>query len=404
MGEGFDIGFQAGSALANGVAQWKSIQLDRAQRKEFDGVMSLVAQRRGMVKSAAGIEEAQMLEQLKAQVQRSPDAQQASRPTGNVGEDGTPETEQVIRTSEGDIPVNQILQLRTRKQQADSQAELAEVDLIMELQARYPQNKYVKQWTASAYAGIQQKQQIRSKQVEAQRLQLDTLAAGLEREKFEQERLKYAEQPGREQAKEKFETDQGIRQDAARIKAEQAKDIAVAGVKAAAKPDKPATEFVKKLQQMAPRAQQALEQLDSLGLDRTSLKEGAESLLPSALQSGERQQFEQAKLQFVNSVLRAESGATITDSEIQKALKQYFPVLGDSEATVRQKKSARETAVQGLYQAAELEPPTRGNAVGAGRAAAPALSSEEQALIQAVKAGQMSPDEARARRAQLRGR
>ncbi len=236
MGDGFAMGYALGDALAKGVTEWKAIQLDRSQRKEFDGAMALAAQRRGMIKSAAGIEEAQMLEQLKAQVQRSPDAQQTSRPTGNVGEDGTPETEQVIRTAEGDIPVNQVLQLRTRKQQADSQAELAEVDLIMELQARYPQNKYVKQWTASAYAGIQQKQQLRSKQLEAQRLQLDTLSAGLEREKFDQERLKYEQAPERAAAQTKVEADEGIRRDTARIQAEQGKEIAVAGAKGEAGP------------------------------------------------------------------------------------------------------------------------------------------------------------------------
>lgn len=50
-----------------------------------------------------------------------------------------------------------------------------------------------------------------------------------------------------------------------------------------------------------------------------------QSNLPSFLQSAERQKFEQAKRNFVNAVLRNESGAVIADSEFKNADKQYFP-------------------------------------------------------------------------------
>lgn len=388
MGEGFEMGLAAGTAVAKGVADWRAIQLDRQNRKEFDGAMALAAQRRGMIASAGQMQATAQLQEMKTQIQRSPGAQQVARPTGNVGEDGSPETEQVIRTGEGDIPIGQMLMLKAQQQQSETQRALAEVDLIMELQSRYPNNPYVKQWAASTYAGIQQKQQIRSKQVEAQRLQLDTLAAGLAREQFEQEKRKYNEQPERDERKAATENALNMQRDQARIQEEQAKDIAVEGVKAQNKPEKPATEFVKKLQQMAPRAQEALDTLDSLDVDRTSIEQGAQSLLPNALRSGTRQQFDQAKLQFVNSVLRAESGATVTENEINKALQQYFPTVGESQEVVAQKRRARETAVQNLFKAAELEPPAR----KARDNPTPRSPDEVRA---AFKAGQLTREQAR---------
>lgn len=215
MGEGFDIGFAAANALGKGFADWKAIQRDRQERKEFDGAMGLASQRRAMIKSAAGVEEAQMLEQLKAQIQRSPSSEQAERPTGGVRDDGSPETEQVIRTPEGDIPIGQLMMLKQKKQQAETLSELAEVDMLMEMQARYPNNRYIKQWVASTYAAVQQKQEIRARQVEAQRLQLDTLKAGLQREEFEQKQREYREEPGREREKQTFETNERVRGDLA---------------------------------------------------------------------------------------------------------------------------------------------------------------------------------------------
>lgn len=404
MGDGFEMGKALGTAFSDavtkGVSEWRSIQLDRQQRKEFDGAMGLAAQRRGMIKSAAGIEEAEQLEQLRAQVQRYPNAQDAERPTGNVREDGAPETEQVIRTPEGDIPIQQLFMLKQRKQQAESNAELAEVDLIMELQARYPQNPYVKQWVASTYSGIQQKQQIRSKQVEAQRLQLDTIGAGLERQKFESEatlardrlneqKRQFDAEPGRERESLKAKTDEGIRGDQARISAQKDADIAVEGVKAQNKPERPATEFVKKLQQMAPRALESLKVLDRLDVDRASVGQSAQSALPNFAKSSDRQQFDQAQLEFVTSVLRAESGATITEPEVERDRKKYFPVLGDSPETIAQKRQARKTALVGLYQAAELEAPD----LGSRDSEQPRSPDEVRA---AFKAGKLGRDEAKA--------
>ena len=66
--------------------------------------------------------------------------------------------------------------------------------------------------------------------------------------------------------------------------------------------------------------------------------------------SAPQQQVEQAQRDFINAVLRRESGALISPDEFDNARKQYFPQVGDSEAVKAQKKRNRETAVQGILQ------------------------------------------------------
>jgi hypothetical protein len=64
--------------------------------------------------------------------------------------------------------------------------------------------------------------------------------------------------------------------------------------------------------------------------------------------SSQQQQLEQAKRDFINAVLRRESGAVIADSEFDNAEKQYFPQIGDSEAVIRQKADNRALARRGI--------------------------------------------------------
>jgi len=73
-------------------------------------------------------------------------------------------------------------------------------------------------------------------------------------------------------------------------------------------------------------------------------------LLPNAMQSSERQQFEQSKRNFINSVLRRESGAAIADSEFESADLQYFPQRGDSPEVAAQKSRNRNTVINNLYR------------------------------------------------------
>lgn len=66
--------------------------------------------------------------------------------------------------------------------------------------------------------------------------------------------------------------------------------------------------------------------------------------------SGDRQQFEQAERDFINAILRRESGAAIADSEFASARKQYIPQPGDDADTLAQKKASRDRALTGLQR------------------------------------------------------
>lgn len=74
------------------------------------------------------------------------------------------------------------------------------------------------------------------------------------------------------------------------------------------------------------------------------------NMLPSEIggPSGAQQRVEQAQRNFVNAVLRQESGAAIGESEFNNARKQYFPEPGDTPTTIKQKAENRKTAISGL--------------------------------------------------------
>jgi hypothetical protein len=60
------------------------------------------------------------------------------------------------------------------------------------------------------------------------------------------------------------------------------------------------------------------------------------------------QKAEQAQRDFVNAILRQESGAVISDTEFDNARKQYFPQPGDGSEVIAQKAKNRKTAIEGL--------------------------------------------------------
>lgn len=62
----------------------------------------------------------------------------------------------------------------------------------------------------------------------------------------------------------------------------------------------------------------------------------------------EFQQFDQARRDFVNAILRRESGAVISDQEFENANQQYFPVPGDSPEVIKQKRANRVSAIRGI--------------------------------------------------------
>jgi hypothetical protein len=73
------------------------------------------------------------------------------------------------------------------------------------------------------------------------------------------------------------------------------------------------------------------------------LEAGANALLPE-----NAQKVEQSQRDFVNAILRQESGAVINPDEFKNAQKQYFPQPGDGPQVIAQKKKNRATAIQGL--------------------------------------------------------
>lgn len=97
---------------------------------------------------------------------------------------------------------------------------------------------------------------------------------------------------------------------------------------------------------------------------------------PNFLKPTEKQQFEQAQKDFVNAVLRRESGAAIADSEFENARQQYFPQPGDKPEVIAQKAVNRASALNGLigssgaaYNGTFLDPNSRNVAT------APAVSN-----------------------------
>jgi hypothetical protein len=68
----------------------------------------------------------------------------------------------------------------------------------------------------------------------------------------------------------------------------------------------------------------------------------------NALSSADQQQLMQAKRDFLNAVLRRESGAVIGESEFANAEKQYFPQINDDKKTIAQKRANREAAMRGV--------------------------------------------------------
>jgi hypothetical protein len=104
----------------------------------------------------------------------------------------------------------------------------------------------------------------------------------------------------------------------------------------------------------ADRMQQShtiLNDMDAVGSDVFGTITGNE-YYPNVFKSDDRQKMEQAQRDFVNALLRRESGAVISDDEFDNAAKQYFPQPGDSDAVIAQKKANRETAIKGLVRAA----------------------------------------------------
>jgi hypothetical protein len=118
--------------------------------------------------------------------------------------------------------------------------------------------------------------------------------------------------------------------------------------------DKPMNEGQSKAALFGSRMKASHEVLDSLAGDgvttstpgsRTGFGVGA---VLNTMSSAKQQQLNQAKRDFVNAVLRRESGAAIAESEFSNADSQYFPQVGDAPEVIQQKSNNRALAIRGI--------------------------------------------------------
>jgi DNA primase len=127
------------------------------------------------------------------------------------------------------------------------------------------------------------------------------------------------------------------------------------------------------------RMQQSNTVIDAIGGKMASPWQSLARRLPNALKTPDQQKFEQAERDFINSVLRRESGAAIADSEFDSARKQYFPQPGDGEAVLAQKALNRNLVIKNFLNEAGQDTTPQdmvisdplGLGVGAGAAANP---------------------------------
>lgn len=98
------------------------------------------------------------------------------------------------------------------------------------------------------------------------------------------------------------------------------------------------------------QANSIMENLDSKGDDRSGVLESAQAMLPdwTGLKPGTLKQREQAERNFLNAVLRRESGAVISPSEFESGAKQYFNRRGDDPDTKAQKAQNRAQSILSL--------------------------------------------------------
>jgi hypothetical protein len=73
-----------------------------------------------------------------------------------------------------------------------------------------------------------------------------------------------------------------------------------------------------------------------------------QSGVANTLVSNERQTAEQSGRELINAILRKDSGAALTDTELAEYGRTYLPQTGDGEAVLKQKQAAVTRAIQGI--------------------------------------------------------
>ena len=130
---------------------------------------------------------------------------------------------------------------------------------------------------------------------------------------------------------------------------------------AANRPEKPLTEYQGKSLAYGLRSQDANDVIEKIGTNYSPLAIDAYKKVEGvpgvgtgayALLSDTDKQVSQAQRNFVNAVLRQESGAVISKEEFVNAQKQYFPQPGDDAATLQQKSDNRKRVISSFKTSA----------------------------------------------------
>jgi len=71
--------------------------------------------------------------------------------------------------------------------------------------------------------------------------------------------------------------------------------------------------------------------------------------------NADQQKLAQAQLAFATAYLRKTSGAAFGASEVSNTIKEFFPLIGDSQKVIAQKEAARDRAVEGMKMSTNKE-------------------------------------------------
>ena len=120
---------------------------------------------------------------------------------------------------------------------------------------------------------------------------------------------------------------------------------------------KPPTQAQEATALYASRIKQADEVFASIEdfINTQGMGEMAQAGLPefaNFMKSEDMQSYQQAQRNFLNAVLRRESGAVISPSEFKEGRQQYFPQPGDKPAVIAQKKANRDLVKKNFISAA----------------------------------------------------
>lgn len=213
------------------------------------------------------------------------------------------------------------------KQERERQSEIAQADRESQLEAQRRREEFERQ-RFEATQGLRGRElDIKEKQFEQDQ---ERRRRQLERQQSQEARLQRREQ-------------RAIEKEQRQIEREKRKEARLQNKAPSSKEFQAAT-FAKRLEQ----AEDVFGDLERKGFESTSLKAAGERILPEFLQGEDVKKQQQAERNFVNAVLRRESGAAISESEFDSAQRQYFPRPGDTSEVLAQKARNRAVALAAL--------------------------------------------------------